>query len=60
MMRILLLLFLLVCLLGTGVCSYAAYECFKLRGKFVGYLFGFDGILCIILFILAVIKAIML
>lgn len=60
MMKLLLLLFLLVCLLGTGFCSYAAYESFKIRDKFIGCLFGFNVPLFIILFVLGIIKATML
>ena len=56
MMRIILLIVLLqVSLSGVGVCSYGAYECFKTIGdRFAGCLFGFNGILCIILSILAI------
>ena len=61
-MRIILLIVLLqVSLSGAGVCSYGAYECFKTIGdKFAGCLFGFNGLMCIILFVLAIITLIKL
>lgn len=62
MKRIMLLIILvLVSLSGAGVCSYGAYECFKTIGdKFAGCLFGFNVLLCIILFVLAIIALIKL
>lgn len=59
----LLIILVLVSLSGAGVCSYGAYECFKTIGdKFAGCLFGFNGLMCLILFVLAIkalIKAVM-
>lgn len=54
-----LLLLLVISLAGAVIGSWGAYECFKIRDKFVGCLFGFNGLLCIVLFIVSIIRATM-
>ena len=55
---LLLIVLLQVSLSGAGVCSYRAYECFKLGDRFAGCIFGFNGLVCIILFVLSIITLI--